>query len=126
EVPEVVGVVIGTEVPDRPHADPETVGEIQVHFRADLQAEPLDLRPEMEVIDQVVPGESVPPEDELRFLRGRLEVLRLLGVAPRGRSEKRGCEDCGQEVGGGGPPQSEIQNLKPEIGGYAVTRVSAS
>src|SRR5262249_34518876 len=116
EVPRVLVVVIAPVVSDRADADLEPVGELQVELRPDLQPEPIDVGPDVEVIDPVKAVERVPSEDELRFLVWRGKELRPLPPTLGRLSQRCGGEECGKEVDGGGPPQSKIQNLKSKIG----------
>jgi hypothetical protein len=71
------------------------------------------------MVDHVVSGEGVPPEDEMRLVGRRLEELRFLRVLRDAAS--RESEECGGQEGGegrldgGGPPQSRIQDRRSKI-----------
>ena len=87
EIAGVLFVAVGSQVSDRPHAHPEAIGDDQIELRPKLEAPALDARPHTQVIDDVVTGQSVPLEDEVRLLRRRLEILRLLGSREARREE---------------------------------------
>ena len=94
EVLRVVLVVVGPEVADRAHAEQETVRELEIELRPNFEPTPLDRRSEMEVIDQVVARERVPPESELRPVGRGLEVSLLTGRRSR-RKKKDHCRSEG-------------------------------